>query len=81
LQKGTSFEICRCDTCGSKGAHLRCGKILKQAPFFVCSDHDGADLEMDEHKRLAIQRLREENVYISDDDDDDDEELFTKVCS
>ena len=55
FQPGTSFEIVRCKKCGSKAVHVGCGNLLKEDPLFVCSDHDGAEEEMDEHRKKALE--------------------------
>ena len=37
---GTDFEIIRCSLCGGKGAHIKCGKLVKRCPEFICDDHE-----------------------------------------
>lgn len=59
---GTRFEIIRCYSCGSRAVHIFCGRLLLKAPFFVCEDHEGAEEEMEAHKKEAMKRLKQENL-------------------
>ena len=44
---GTYFELIRCEQCGSSAVHIKCGNLLKKAPFYVCKDHEKAKEQMD----------------------------------
>ena len=37
---GTPFEIIRCNLCGMKAVHIKCGGLDKASPEFVCEDHE-----------------------------------------
>ena len=37
---GTEFEIMRCNYCGTKGVHIKCGNLDKYRPDFICDDHN-----------------------------------------
>jgi len=64
---GTYFELIRCEACGSSAVHIKCGQLLKKAPFYICSDHDNAQEQMDQHKR----DIRNNPDYSSEDESEE----------
>ena len=58
---GGRFEIVKCQTCGSRGVHMECGKIDVKTKIFICSDckpeEEESDANTDEEDRLMEEKM------------------------
>jgi len=58
---GGRFEIVKCQTCGSRGVHMECGKIDAKTKLFICSDckpeEEESDTNTDEEDRLMVEKM------------------------
>ena len=64
---GTRFEIIRCTNCGSKGVHIFCGNLNKNAPYYICDDHENAAKDMEAYDKKIKKTLKQEKLL--DDED------------
>ena len=61
-RRGGRFEIVKCQTCGSRGVHMECGKVDVKTKLFICSDckpeeEEESDTNTDEEDRLMEERM------------------------
>ena len=68
---GTYFELIRCEHCGGGASHIKCGRLLKKAPFYLCDRHDDAEALMLQHKI----EVRKNPDYSSEDTDGEQDQV------
>ena len=57
---GGRFEIVKCQTCGSRGVHMECGKIDVKTKLFICSDckpEEEVESDTEEEDRLMEEKM------------------------